>query len=388
MLMFLCSCQFSEKEMVLTENLPLDFSIEQNLNVKTLTRGKDLINNNLQSITVFGFYSGNSILGSSSQDYAVLFDAQEIIKDESSIWRYSPLKYWFKSGYHHFFAFASNGAMPSITMDERKCPSINYVVPSNVNDQLDLLWSFGPTINCTYEESSLSKIKFSMNHALTRISFSAAVSESFADGNVKIEKISLKNIFSSGESYFSFNDIEITDASWVVNNETISEFVVHTGNEDTDGGLIKDLWLTTDIQSLNTSNGILYLLPQLLSGRDGIDNAIIEIHFRTEHDQILRVIETNLPAPSDNRWKPGQAIEYKLNYNGGGDTPFNILGVVSPWVDQIIDIALPATYLNISTGSITLSSSENYKLFFYSDASDVTISSTPIINNSVLYDTS
>ncbi|MGL4852516.1 MAG: fimbrillin family protein [Phocaeicola sp.] len=382
-LLLAASCQQSDPQEPIDEAKEIHFSQNQEWNLSS--RGSSLTDDGLKTMALYGYYSPQTKLGEATTQYARLFEHEKLTRTELGGWSYALPRYWVVKGYHHFFAFAPYENLPTIEQTVGSYPSLHYSVPFRVKEQNDLLWSLGETINREYDKETTNEVHFKMNHALTRLSFSGATTDTYSGETVCIEKIVLHNLYYQGKSEISFTDQTITAASWVVDETKIASVVAQIPQSTDAGELQANLFLTPTLQPLLIVDEYFFVLPQSFSRSAGSEPQL-EIHFRGEKDQVLRIVNAPLLAPTNNRWDPGQAIDYKLIYNGGGDTPFNLLGVVVPWESQEVDVTLPATYLNVATTAVTLSKDKAYTLYFSTDGASPSHQVTPQVATTLTFD--
>lgn len=116
--------------------------------------------------------------------------------DGGTKWTYSPIKYWpnNEGDKLDFFAYAPYDASFSV----KNKSELTYVVPQNVTQQKDLLWSNSNTQDKTKADGT---VQFVFRHALSRIGFTAEaklVGTSPIDGYekvvMKVKKIVLTSV--------------------------------------------------------------------------------------------------------------------------------------------------------------------------------------------------
>ncbi|MGL4518238.1 MAG: fimbrillin family protein [Phocaeicola sp.] len=383
LLLLAASCSQSHQQEPIDQALEIQFSPTKEWDFST--RGSIQTQSTLKSMALYGYYSPVAQLGETTTQYAYLFEREKLTLNSQGNWTYELPRYWVTKGYHHFFAFAPYEDLQTIEQTVGSYPSLHHTVPLRVKEQKDILWSLGETINRVYDKNSDNNVHFKMNHALTRLSFSAATTASYSGETVCIEKLILHNLYYQAKSEISFAGQTITAASWVVDVTQTASVVAQIEQSSDTGELVSNRYLTPTQQPLLVDNEYFFVMPQSFANRTS-DAPQLEIHFRGEKDQVLRIVNTPLVAPATNSWDSGQAIEYKLLYNGGGDTPFNLLGVVVPWESQEVDVNLPATYLNVTTSSVTLSKGKAYTLYFSTDGDSPSHQVAPQVATTFAFD--
>lgn len=390
MALLACSCQKSELSESYQEDQQMSFSIDDTY-LGSDTRGTGVNDANLNSMAVYGYYSAATTLGQIAPSFARLFDKEKLTRNASGKWTYAPPKYWVLEGYHHFFAFAPYEDLPVINHVNGNYPVMNYDVSLRAKDQKDILWSLGQTVNRVYRKDASNEVFFNLKHALTRITLSGATSVGYQGETVKIEKVLFKNLYRSGSNKLTIDQQNITDAAWDIKTPlTTADFFAEITRGSVTGELKDNLWLTQTMQPLLNADESFYLMPQVFQNRPDGSVPGLEIHFRGQKDNVLRIVQTALLAPVNTNgvqaWMPGQAIDYKLLYNGGGDTPFNLLGVVVPWNSQDIDVSVPASYLNVSLTTIATTVGKGCRVYFSTDAKSVQLTSLPTVGASLIFD--
>lgn len=383
LLLFMCSCQ--QREELIQESQQILFSANED-DISSDTKGSNITADNFNSMAVYGYYSSQAHLGERSGVFMRLFDNEKLTCNSSGVWSYASPKYWMVTGNHHFFAFAPYDGLYTISHMDESYPVMSFDVPLRAKDQIDLLWSLGKTVNITYLTDSPNKVHFNMQHALTRITLSGCVSPSYSGGPVKIEKVVFKDLYRTGKSHLSVMGQNITEAKWDNNLEVLGDFLAQATVDGISGELKDDLWLTQDMQSLLNDEEAFFLMPQSFDGRE----SHIEIHFRSKIDQVLHIVDVPLVAPINHQgvlaWEPGQAIDYKLRYNGSENMAFILEGSVVPWDMREVDLAISATYLNVGSLFVSLTSGEPFRIYFATDGYPVSQSCEPILQTSLFFD--
>lgn len=353
------------------------------------TRGADLTADSINSMSVFGYHTGDSawnvVESALAAPSSVLFDCQSVTRaSKTSSWTYAPEKSWLVYGKHHFFAFAPYGVASPIAVPAGS-PSFSFNVNSSSLKQIDLLWSTGNTLNMTNALNGRNPILFNFKHALTKITFAAKVASTYSGPDVKIGLVQFQNLYSRGTAHFTYNidTTAIVGGRWEVDTQSKdSDFSSQEESQGELGGLKADLWLnSSDYQVISNSKGAFYMLPQTAAQHaDGALPTLILYFYFKDSPSIKRVIK-QLTAPN-NMWLPGQAIQYRITYNGEGSSPFQVEAVVVDWDTQDVDIELQGTYLHVSELSKTvLANSSNNILYYQTDytGSVTATSSEPLI---------
>ena len=179
----------------------------------------DLDDLKAQSFGVFAYYTDNSNYTEGTSTPNFMFNQN--VKWNGAAWAYSPLKYWPNETADRlsFFAYAphveqSNGNIAlNITNTSASAPSVTYTLDDDQSKHVDLLWAT-PHYNLQ-KQATTADVKFTFNHALSRIGFKsvAVIDEGSGNDNGEIDNgshpntldgntiITLKSIKLIGEFY-------------------------------------------------------------------------------------------------------------------------------------------------------------------------------------------
>lgn len=148
----------------------------------------------------------------------------QLVTKEASGWAYSPVKYYEANEQYTFNAYApyiaSEGSIASET------GLTNYVVPTDITQQVDLVYANKVTVDVaadgslSIDESPTDNVKFEFRHALSQVKFSAKLDAAPAEGDfVKVTSITIDKVKSTGTFTFA-------DGLWNVNSETTAKYAV------------------------------------------------------------------------------------------------------------------------------------------------------------------
>lgn len=121
-----------------------------------------------------------------------LFKNQQVTYDDktpnAAKWTYTNTKYWPTEGHINFLAYAPYDANTALntTLEEKKTSCINFSVEKNVADQKDLLWA-----NAANKTKKDNPVKFTFNHALSRLGYTVKLKEAYSDATITLKKITL-----------------------------------------------------------------------------------------------------------------------------------------------------------------------------------------------------
>lgn len=152
----------SDSEVVFDTALPEDW------NPITSTRAGIVGNTELQTkgFGVFAYYTGNDSWTTADATTPNFMNNTRVTStDNGTTWSYSPIKYWphNQNDKVSFFAYAPHGS--SLTATGSK---LNYTVPVDVRQQVDLMWSNSVTTDLKKQDN---KIQFNFQHATSKIGF-------------------------------------------------------------------------------------------------------------------------------------------------------------------------------------------------------------------------
>lgn len=145
------------------------------------TRSGALTTDNLLSTGIFAYYTGSSDWTTANTPN-FMYNQEVKRNNASSPWTYTPVKYWPNNPADKisFFAYApynAAGVTPSGNT-VAGFPYLDYTVPTAEANQLDLL-AATPLMNQSYSSNPATpgSIKFTMQHALTKVSIYAKSSD-------------------------------------------------------------------------------------------------------------------------------------------------------------------------------------------------------------------
>lgn len=273
--------------------------------------------NPIPDMVVYGYYTGtDDWVYTSDTAQPGLMDSV-VVANNGGVWSYAPPRYFFPTGNHSFFAFAPHSA---ITADVRNsvavpggAPVLAYHLPENVSGHKDLL--FGWKTDVTNEQGSPVVIGF--HHITTRVTFSARVDPDYtvpAGTTVRITSIVFSGIYSGARTNVSYSAEGTPEVIWE-NPHTPAEVSLTIVN-----GSLNDQDLTELDEMSLISQRNSYMIPQSVPPGAALTIAVEE----TVGSQTRIKMQTFDLAILNTLWRPGQAIDYQLTYNGFGDTPISV----------------------------------------------------------------
>lgn len=150
------------------------------------TRGSVLDNNTLpaKGFGVFGNYSSTETVTFGTN----LFNNVKVTGETSTggtTWTYDHKKYWPTEGHIDFLAYA-----PYADKTLKNTTCIDFTVAKNAAEQEDLLWAKAEKQTKT-NQSGGNKVKFTFNHALSRLGYSVKLKDAYSEATITLKKITL-----------------------------------------------------------------------------------------------------------------------------------------------------------------------------------------------------
>ena len=152
----------------LTDEVVFDTVLPEDWNPMGSTRAGVVDNKALWSkgFGVFAYYTeGNAWASAAATTPNFMNNTRVTSSDNGTTWTYSPVKYWpnNQADKVSFFAYA-----PHVNGLTATGSGLNYVVPTDVAQQVDLMWSNRVTTDLQKQNE---KIQFAFRHALSKIGF-------------------------------------------------------------------------------------------------------------------------------------------------------------------------------------------------------------------------
>lgn len=191
--------------------------------------------------------------------------------DEGTTWTYNPLKYWPNNVGDDidFYAYAPYDASFSVT----NLSELTYVVPTDVAQQIDLLWSSSNTKGKTKADGT---IHFIFRHALSRIGFSVEAKIDGASPIDQYEKVKMqvkKIVLTSNDDYTGAGsgsfykqgviqlDNQKDSPVWDMGTD-VQSYTLNESHLDSHDLTLTQSVTSTAPQNLTTDGNYLMILPQ------------------------------------------------------------------------------------------------------------------------------
>lgn len=282
---------------------------------------------NMASMGVFGYYTSTTLWASvNPADVPKYFDNKLVEKaaGSSTGWTYSPLKYWPESTseYISFFAYSPHSSTQedniTVYLDPYSgTPLLNYIVSPDVEDQIDLLYAT-PQLN---KYRTGTPLPFTMNHALTQVSFSVvfAQTELLKNYQAEVSEVSISKV------KVNQGTLDLTNGQWTMDNTDITDDIDDTDVSvdytlSVDKRTLSSVRLNTtayssfSAQSLTPSNGYLMLMPQELT--DDMCLSVTVITYVGDQEPTEQVTTVKLNDNSIKAWQSGKSINYLITIQG------------------------------------------------------------------------
>lgn len=241
--------------------------------------------------TVWAYnYSGS---WSTATTRASLMDDVRVTSSDGISWTYGSPVYWPVGDRVSFFAYGpANSATPA-GVNAQYVPLIDFAVGDNPATQTDLFIATQTLDQLGPDYIGGRPVNMLFNHALSQIKLSAILSGNFTE-EVKVTGVAFKNIYYRGQAAVQM------PVSWSVNTSGTKDYRLTTAN-----GLL-DIALSTTAQPIVSSDGMMFLLPQLID--------------RTESQPAMEVtlsvggveVKYTIAAFGTEYWLPGKSYDYQL----------------------------------------------------------------------------
>lgn len=265
---------------------------------------------------------------------------QQVTYNESaSAWTYAPVKYWPNEAtdYVSFFAYAPYDE--SYTVPESGDPIIDFAVPANVTEHIDLVAAENTHINCQ-KQAVNDVVKFTFKHALSRVGFKveAVMDEVNDQENGDNDEDNQNKDIAEGttisvqevEIYSYFNNsgkLNLNSAEWTDRAYSYTSYKLTRDNfED-----VADE-VTITATPLNNEESYMMLIPTAASNKVKVR---VKYTVTTEDDKLTggaSVVENNITSDEfDFQFEQGKAYTFVLHL---GLTSVKLDAEVADWEEM------------------------------------------------------
>ena len=253
---------------------------------------------------------------------ANLFINQQVTySSEDKKWTYSPLKYWPTQGHIDFLAYA-----PYVKNTLLTDSKINFTVEQNVADQKDLLWA-----NAKNQTKTDNPVKFTFNHALSKIGYTVKLKEAYSNATITLNKITLAG--SADEATKAFYKTGTIDLS-----KTSSDglWTNQSSNDKQNFNWFSETQPATTIKSASTPNPdtkYLFVIPQDFSKtEENADKLYVIVDYTIKYTKFnegeANEMKSTVTSPIVMNFLQGKAYMINLTI---GLTPIDFDADVTTW---------------------------------------------------------
>ena len=253
---------------------------------------------------------------------ANLFINQQVTySSEDKKWTYSPLKYWPTQGHIDFLAYA-----PYVKNTLLTDSKINFTVEQNVADQKDLLWA-----NANNQTKTDNPVKFTFNHALSKIGYTVKLKEAYSNATITLNKITLAG--SADEATKAFYKTGTIDLS-----KTSSDglWTNQSSNDKQNFNWFSETQPATTITSASTPNPdtkYLFVIPQDFSKKEeNADKLYVIVDYTIKYTKFnegeANEMKSTVTSPIVMNFLQGKAYMINLTI---GLTPIDFDADVTTW---------------------------------------------------------
>lgn len=246
---------------VASETNHITFDISNSDGWNSVSRGAELTQSalNTKGFGVFAYYTENKNWSVANMSTPNFMNNTKATKSDTS-WQYSPIKYWPDDPRDKvsFFAYAPYNAGQTATGSK-----LNFSVATDVDNQVDLVWSNSATVDLN---KNTSPVSFTFKHSLARVGFTVnAMSEGVSplrEGMaIRIKKVAIKGLYTSGILDMS-NTSEVAEWS---NESGNGEYSIEPANfvgKNADGFLLNSANTSSTAHKLNLDDAYIMVIPQ------------------------------------------------------------------------------------------------------------------------------
>lgn len=279
------------------------------------TRGSEVKIDQLKTggFGVFGKYTPTE--GQASN----LFDNQKVTYSTSttpteSKWTYENTKYWPTEGHIDFLAYAPY--VGETTLKNNK--SIDFTVADKVANQKDLLWA-----NAANKKKADNPVKFTFNHALSRLGYTVKLKDAYSDATITLKKITLAGSADgvTKKAFYTTGTIDLSMTSstglWTISNPDAKQnFEWYSGDHQ----------LT--ITEYTPDASYLFVIPQDFSQKtSGADELYVIVEYTIQTGSTA-TMTSKVYKKLERKFEQGKAYTINLTI---GLTPIEFDAEVTDW---------------------------------------------------------
>lgn len=316
-----------EVETVSLQQNTVRFASQVPVDNEKVSRGTPVTNARQETFTtlgVYAYYTGTSEWNGGS-GFTPNYMSNRLVTrtftdHQSSDWTYSPAIYWpdenQKITFLAYSPYNSSTSGLDIPIVTTGIPDMYYTVPEKIAEQVDLMIAH-PYPDAT---RSIEVVPLRMAHALTLVSFSAAVKNTNVAGNVKVFKITVSGVKGYGETTMTVPVVwgnQSVDATYVASVEN---------------GALSDAALSTTMTLLTTSTGYLLLMPQPFEAPDETSKkGLITVEYGSQDGNSSFFTQEFPLYYTATAWEAGKAVNYQILFDAD---QVGITATLAPWVSK------------------------------------------------------
>lgn len=289
-----------------------------------------------QGFGVFAYYTDEQRYSAAATPN---FMYNEEVTYDGTAWTYAPVKYWPNEAtdYVSFFAYAPYDN--SYTVPESGDPIIDFTVPADVTDHIDLVAAENSHIDCQ-KQAVNDVVKFTFKHALSRVGFKVeAVMDEVndQDNGDEDEDNQYKDIAEGTtisvqevEIYSYFNNsgkLNLNGAKWTDRAYSYTSYKLTRDNFE----VVADK-VTITPTPLNNEESYMMLIPTAASNKVKVR---VKYTVTTKDDKLTgdaSVVENNITSDEfDFQFEQGKAYTFVLHL---GLTSVKLDAEVAEWEDM------------------------------------------------------
>lgn len=289
------------------------------------SRGSELKIDGLKGKTGgFGVFGNYTATGNTAAYGGNLFKNEQVTYSSSNTtstkWAYKNTKYWPTEGHIDFLAYAPYA--DGTTLKNESC--IDFTVEGEVANHKDLLWA-----NAANKKKTDNPVKFTFNHALSRLGYTVKLNDAYSDATITLKKITLAGSADdeTKKAFYTEGTIDLSKETKAEGLWTISTPATKQNFE----------WLSGDKKVTSTSvdnptTDYLFVIPQDFSqNTTGADELYVIVEYTiTYSGGSTATMTSKVYKQLKKNFEQGKAYTINLTI---GLTPIEFDADVTSWTD-------------------------------------------------------
>ena len=285
----------------------------------------------LQKVTEgFGVFGNYSTTAGTTPTYGDnLFKNEQVTYSNSNTtstkWAYKNTKYWPTEGHIDFLAYA-----PFDNSKTLSGTKIDFTVNPTFTEQKDLLWA-----NAANRTMKDNPVKFTFNHALSRLGYSVKLKDAYSDATITLKTITLAGSDDATKTAF------YTEGTIDLSKETKAADlwkIPTPANKQNFEWFSGEKQLSKTDATENSNKGYLFVIPQDFSQTTGADELYVIVEYTISYSGVTTIMKSKVCKKLDRKFLQGKAYTINLTI---GLTPIEFNADVTEWeipTDGAIDI--------------------------------------------------